>query len=351
MAGKLLSWFRDRINWAAAEGDWPDIVFSTRVRFARNLHGFPFPGRAARQSQAELRRRVLEAVKASRLFPRSREAALETLSPLEKRFLVERRHISHNLAAAAGAQAVVIASDETLSAMVNEEDHLRLQAILPGFSVEKCLELASSAETGLGAVLPYAYGSESGFLTACPTNTGTGLRVSCMVHLPALGRAGRLGPALESLSHLGVTARGMYGEGTYVLGDLYQISNSVCLGRSEEELAGSVRRVIRNLINFEIKAREDLLRPALRLKTEDAVHRARALLSGARLMSYEEFMQNASMARMGLAMGLRLGLDLDTLNQMTIQTQPAHLSARAGRELPPGRRDAARAEFVRSRLG
>ncbi len=351
MAGKLLSWFRDRINWASASGDWPDIVFSTRVRFARNLHGFPFPGRASRQSQAELRRRALEAIKASRLFPRAKEADLETLSPLEKRFLVERRHISHNLASAAGAQAVVIAADETLSVMVNEEDHLRLQAILPGFSADKCLELASSAETGLGELLPYAYGSEFGFLTACPTNTGTGMRVSCMVHLPALGRAGRLGAALESLSQLGVTSRGMYGEGTYVLGDFYQISNSVCLGRGEDEFAGNVRRVIRNLINFEIKAREDLLKPGLRVKTEDAVHRARALLSGARLMSYEEFMQNSSLARMGLAMGLRPGLDLDCLNQMTIQAQPAHLSVRAGRELSPESRDEARAGFVRSRLG
>jgi protein arginine kinase len=234
--------------------------------------------------------------------------------------------------------------------MVNEEDHLRLQALLPGFFVREALELASRAETEVGRLLPYAYSSEFGFLTACPTNAGTGMRVSCMVHLPALGRTGRLGCVFESLSRLGVTARGMYGGGTYVLGDFYQVSNSVCLGRGEEEFAESIRRGIRNLITFEIKARADLLVPGLRLKTADAVHRAHALLSGARLMSYEEFMQNVSLARMGLAMGFPLKPDFDTLNQLIIQAQPAHLSVRAGRQLSPEQRDEARASFVRSRV-
>jgi protein arginine kinase len=234
--------------------------------------------------------------------------------------------------------------------MVNEEDHLRLQCLCSGFAIEESFRSALKLDEALGRALPFAYGGKFGFLTACPTNTGTGMRVSCLAHLPALSRLGRMPQVLENLSHLGVTARGIYGEGTFVLGDFYQISNATCLGRSEEEFCQNIDRVIRNLIRQEIAAREALLKGPMKLKTEDAVYRALGLLRHARSLSYEEFMQNVSLARMGAAMGWNMGADFSTFNQMTLLMQPAHIQAAAGRALGPADRDAYRAEYTRKKL-
>lgn len=342
--------FRPYVTWANARGGWPDIIFSTRVRFARNLEGFPFPNRAEPRQLGEIRRLALAAVKETGLFSRGHFLKFEALSPLEKRFLVERHHVSHALAAAVLPAGAAVSNDEDLSAMVNEEDHLRLQCLSAGFSIEGTLSAALKLDEALGRALPFAFSPRFGFLTACPTNAGTGMRVSCLVHLPALSRLGRMPQVLENLSHLGVTARGIYGEGTMVLGDFYQISNATCLGRSEEDFCQNIDRVIRNLIRQEIAAREELLKGPLKVKTEDAVYRALGLLKYARTLSYEEFMQNVSLARMGAAMGWNMGLDFSTFNQVTLLMQPAHIQAAAGRELNPAERDAFRAEFLRKKL-
>ena len=348
--GEALKTFRPYVTWANARGAWPDMIFSTRVRFARNLEGFPFPDRAEPRQLAEIRRLALAAAKETGLFSRGHFLKLEALTQAEKRFLVERHHVSHALAAAVLPAGAVVSNDEDLSAMINEEDHLRLQCLSAGFSIDGTFAAALRLDEALGRALPFAYSSRFGFLTACPTNTGTGMRVSCLAHLPALSRLGRMPQVLENLSHLGVTARGIYGEGTMVLGDFYQISNATCLGRTEEEFRENIDRVIRNLIRQEIAAREALLKGQLKLRTEDAVYRALGLLRHARTLSYEEFMQNVSLVRMGAAMGWDMGLDFSTFNQLTLLMQPGHIQAAAGRELGPAERDAFRAELLRKKL-
>ncbi len=342
--------FRSHVTWANARGAWPDMVFSTRVRFARNLAGFPFPNRAEPRQLAETRRLALAAAKATGLFSRGHYIRTEALDQQEKRFLVERHHISHSLASSVLPSGAAISNDEDLSVMANEEDHLRLQCLSAGFAIEDAFRAALKLDELLGRELPFAYSGRFGFLTACPTNTGTGMRVSCQVHLPALSRLGRMPQVLENLSHLGVTARGIYGEGTFVLGDFYQISNATCLGRTEEEFCQNIDRVIRNLIRQEIAAREALLKAPVRLRTEDAVYRALGLLRHARRLSYEEFMQNVSLVRMGAAMGWNMGLDFSTFNQATLLMQPAHIQAAAGKPLGGDERDAFRAEYMRKKL-
>lgn len=347
---EALKGFRPNVTWANARGAWPDMIFSTRVRFARNLQGFPFPKRAEPRQLGEIRRLALSAVRGTGLFSRGHLLKMEALRPAEKRFLVERHHISHALAAAVLPAGAAVSNDEDLAVMINEEDHLRVQCLCAGFAIEESFRSAIKLDEALGAALPFAYSGNFGFLTACPTNTGTGMRVSCLAHLPALSRLGRMPGVLENLSHLGVTARGIYGEGTCVLGDFYQISNATCLGRAEEEFCQNIDRVIRNLIRQEIAAREVLLKGGLRLKTEDAVYRALGLLRHARTLSYEEFMQNISLVRMGAAMGWNMGLDFSTFNQVTLLMQPGHVQAAAGKELGPEARDAFRAEYLRSKL-
>ncbi len=343
--------FRPYVAWANAHGAWPDMIFSTRVRFARNLEGFPFPNRAEPRQLAEIRRLALAAARRTGLFSRGHYLKMEALSQFEKRFLVERHHVSLALASAVLPAGAAVSGDEDLSAMINEEDHLRLQCLNSGFAISEAFKSARKLDEALGGELPFACGARFGFLTACPTNTGTGMRVSCLSHLPALSRLGQMPQVLENLSHLGVTARGIYGEGTYVLGDFYQISNATCLGRTEEEFCGNIDRVIRNLIRQEIAAREALMKGRLKLKTEDAVFRALGLLKNARTLSYEEFMQNVSLARMGAAMGWDTGVDFTTFNQVTLLMQPAHIQAAAGRELNADERDAFRAEYLRKKLG
>ncbi|HOW88913.1 MAG TPA: hypothetical protein PL037_01420 [Elusimicrobiales bacterium] len=342
--------FRPCVTWANSGGKWPDMIFSTRVRLARNISGFEFPGRARPDALGRLRDGALEAARSTRLFTRGHYIRTAALTGPEKNFLIERHHISHGLAAAERAGAVVVNNDENLSVMINEEDHLRLQSVEAGFSIEAAFERVDRLDDELGRMLPYAFGEKFGFLTACPTNAGTGMRVSCLVHLPALSRSGQMPKLLENLSRLGMTARGIYGEGTCVIGDFFQISNAVSMGRSESELCDGLDRTVSNLMRLEITAREKLAAPRVRLKTEDGVFRAYGLLKNARTLSYGEFMQNISLVRMGVAMGYPIRTDFSTLNQFTLLMQPAHLEAMSGRRLEPEERDAARAEYIRKNL-
>jgi len=350
VASKITASFGPYVAWADPAGKWPDIVFSTRVRLARNLAGSAFPRHAQPGIRCRVRDAALKAARATRLFARGHFLKTAALSQAEKNFLIERHHISHNLVSGERAGAVVVNGDESLSVMINEDDHLRLQSVFAGFSIESAFDKVNKLDDELGRLLPYAFSGQFGFLTACPVNAGTGMRVSCLVHLPALCRSGQMPKLLESLSRLGVTARGVYGEGTCVLGDFYQLSNAACLGRSEAELCAGLARTIANLIRLETAAREELASAPLKLKTEDGVFRAYGLLKNARAISYGEFMQNVSLVRMGVAMGYPIRADLGALNQLTLLTQPAHLEAMAGRALKPEERGAARAEYVRKNL-
>jgi protein arginine kinase len=235
--------------------------------------------------------------------------------------------------------------------MVNEEDHIRLQSLAEGLAFEAAWKRADEIDTQLGERLPFAFDSEWGFCTRCPTNAGTGMRASCLLHLPALVINGDIEKILESLVAAGVTARGFYGERSKAFGDLFQISNSVSLGQSEREILESVQRAVEALAHHERQARAALLEPSRRAATEDLVFRAWGILRNARLISYDEAMLLLSRVRVGSQIGLALPVDPAVLNHLMLLTQPAHLQILSGRPLKTEERDHLRAELIRDKLG
>ena len=343
---QITDFFGPDIAWSGSGGENPEMIFSTRARFARNLAGFPFPRRSSAAALSGVRSLVFSAVKKSGFFPDAAGIKTESLSAFEKKFLAERHHIAHDMGCC-GPAGAVIARDESLCAAINDLDHIRVQSIVSGLAVEDACLAAKKIERAIGGLVPYAHSDKFGYLSACPCNAGTGLRVSCLVHLPALARLGRMPETLEGFSRSGVAAKGIAGAGTCVLGDFYQISNTSSLGAGEEQLAQEVSRIVKGLIIVEAAAREALFKCPEKNKTEDVVWRAYGALSYARTISYQEFMQHMSLVRLGTAMGCRTGLDIGRLNQLTLQMQPAHVQARASRALPPAERDILRAKLVR----
>ena len=339
------------LGWLDASGDYPDIVLSTRVRLARNLQGHAFGPRA----RVNDREAVLGRVRAvSDRVSRLRGASVIDLSGVDTRtrkLLLERRivsrdHLGDNGKGPARGTAVVLSSREPLSIMVNEEDHLRLQVLVSGLRLKEAWSQADRLDEELGQALPYAYHHEFGFLTSCPTNVGTGLRASVLVHLPGLVLTKEISKVLHGLGQVGLTFRGLYGEGSEVVGNFFQISNQTTLGKSEEDLVDHLDRIVRQVIHYENHARQVLLRDA-RAVTEDKIWRAYGLLRYARSLSFEELMNLLSGVRLGASLKLLQRLRVYTLNKLMIFTQPAHLEEAAGRDLPPAEGDAHRAAYVR----
>ena len=341
------------LHWLTATGDHAGIVLSSRIRLARNLAGFAFPTRA-REGE---RLRVLQQLRdAAPRVPSLRDAALvrvDECSPQERLLLHERHLVSRELAgldlgaSLPGAGAVFVSGEAGL--MVNEEDHLRLQVFKSGFDVPGALRAAGQADRELGAELPYAWHGEFGFLTACPTNTGTGMRASVLIHLPGLVLTQEIGKVLQGLQHMGLTYRGLYGEGSDVLGNFFQISNQTTLGRSEDELADQLVRVVQRVIEREEEARRVLLRDAGYI-IEDKLWRAYGTLRHARNLPADEAMNLLSGVRLAAGLNLVSGLSVYTLNKLLIFSQSAHLSQAAGRVLTEGEANLARARYVRQVL-
>lgn len=341
------------LQWLTASGEHAGIVLSSRIRLARNLAGYAFPTRA-REGE---RLRVLHQIRdVAPRVPSLRDATLvrvDECSPQERLLLYERHLVSRELAgldqvtAVRGAGAVFVSGDSGL--MVNEEDHLRLQVFRSGFDVAGALLMAERMDKELGAELPYAWHGEFGFLTACPTNTGTGMRASVLIHLPGLVLTQEIGKVLQGLQHMGLTYRGLYGEGSDVLGNFFQISNQTTLGRSEEELADQLVRVVRRVIEREEEARRVLLRDAGYI-IEDKLWRAYGTLRHARNLPADEAMNLLSGVRLAAGLNLVSGLSVYTLNKLLIFSQSAHLSHAAGRELTEGEANLARARYVRQVL-
>jgi protein arginine kinase len=264
---------------------------------------------------------------------------------LERR-LVTRDLLGHDEDGPARGTAVHLAGRQPLSVMVNEEDHLRVQSLLSGLRIEEAWRLVDRLDEELGRELPFAYHHEFGFLTSCPTNVGSGMRASVFMHLPGLVLTKEIGKVLQGLGQVGLTFRGLYGEGSEVVGNFFQVSNQTTLGKTEEDLVDHLDKVVRQVIQYELQARQVLLRDA-RGVTEDKIWRAYGLLRYARSLSFEELMNLLSGVRLGLSLKLLPGLRVYTLNKMMIFTQPAHLEEAAGRDLPPTESDAHRAAFVR----
>ena len=339
------------LAWLDASGEFADIVLSTRVRLARNLQGHAFGPRARLNDRTAVLDQVRNVSNRVELLRNGDIQELRELDPRPRRILLERRLASLDLMGDNGSPpapgtAVVLAADRPVSIMVNEEDHLRLQTLLSGLRLREAWNLLDSLDEELGEELPYAYHHEFGFLTSCPTNVGTGLRASVLMHLPALVLTKEIGKVLQGLSQVGLTFRGLYGEGSEVVGNFFQLSNQTTLGKSEEDLVDHLDRIVRQVIQYETHARQVLLRDAPSV-TEDKIWRAYGLLRYARSLSFEELMNLLSGVRLGASLKLLPGLRVYSLNKIMIFTQPAHLEEAAGRDLSPAESDAHRAALVR----
>ena len=336
--------------WLDNSGPLCDVVVSSRIRLARNLSGFTFNGRADDEERTELLRFVRQRVKATPFGPDLLYMDLEDLSSLERQLLSERHLISKRLAEGDGARGLALAHDESLAMMINEEDHLRIQVLASGLQLPDLYERINGLEDHLEEQLEYAFSPHYGYLTACPTNVGTGIRVSAMMHLPALKEADQMEKVFRAARDMRLAIRGLYGEGSDPVGDLYQVSNQTTLGKSEQQIIEEFTNfIVEPIIEYERRARDKLISQR-RAAMEDRILRALSILKAARLISSEESLYMLSFVRLGIYLGLIDHLRVDTINELFLLTQPAHLQSLCQRQLDPAQRDEVRAEFIRSRL-
>ena len=339
------------LGWLDASGDHAGIVLSTRIRLARNLQGHAFGPRARVKDRKAVLDQTRRAMAKVELLAGSTLLELPELDHQSRGMLLERRLASRELlgdvkTGPARATAVLLAAQDPLSVMVNEEDHFRLQGLVSGLRLKEAWNLVDRLDEELGQELPFAYHHEFGFLTSCPTNVGSGLRASVLVHLPGLVLTKEIAKVLQGLGQVGLTFRGLYGEGSEVVGNFFQLSNQTTLGKSEEELIEHLDKIVRQVIQYEDQARQVLLRDAPQV-TEDKIWRAYGLLRYARSLSFEELMNLLSGIRLGVGLKLLPELRVYTLNKLMIFTQAAHLEQAAGHDLPPSECDAHRAAYVR----
>lgn len=341
------------VGWLDASGKHSDVVLSTRVRLARNLDGFAFTGRARDGERLRVLSQVEAAVQEIGSLRGSHLLRVDQMAALDRLLLHERHLVSKELAGLdephpLRSGAAVVVGDQT-SLMVNEEDHLRLQAMRSGFALPETFTQIHELERELGSRLPFAYHREFGFLTACPTNVGTGMRASVLIHLPGLVLTKEIGKVLAGLQQMGLTYRGLYGEGSEVVGNFFQISNQTTLGRSEEELLDQLLRVVGHVVEREEEARRVLWRDAGYI-IEDKLWRAFGTLRYARNLTFEEAMNFLSGVRLAVGLKLIRGLSVYTLNKLLIFSQAAHLAYAEGRPLSESETCQARARYVRNAL-
>jgi protein arginine kinase len=339
------------LGWLDASGPESDIVLSTRVRVARNLQGNAFGPRARVNDREAVLGRLQSTVEKSEILAGAALWELAEVEPRTRRILLERRLVSQDLLGGGDGMpsrgtALLLSGRDPLTVMVNEEDHLRLQALVSGLRLQDAWGLVDRLDEELGEELPYAFHHEFGFLTSCPTNVGTGLRASVLIHLPGLVLTKEIGQVLRGLNQVGITFRGLYGEGSEVVGNFFQVSNQTTLGKTEEDLVDDLDKIVREVIKHERQARHVLLRDAGAV-TEDKIWRAFGLLRYARSLSFDEMINLMSGVRLGVGLKLLPDLRVYTLNKIMIYSQAAHLEQAAGRDLPPPECDAHRASFVR----
>src|SRR6266446_1549116 len=336
-------------EWLRGTGPESDIVISSRIRLARNLAAFPFTNRATAHQKGEIEALLRERIAKLELDPKLGYVTVPSLSPLDRQLLVERQLISRELASAEGPRGVALGPQETVSLMVNEEDHLRLQVMRSGFALDETWQQIDRVDDLLEQRVSYAFSDDFGYLTACPTNVGTGMRASVMLHLPALEHTKQIEKVFRALQKINLAVRGLYGEGSRASGHFYQISNQVTLGKSEQTLLNEIHGVIPQIIAYERQARQSWLRDN-RQGLHDKVSRAYGTLCSATMMTSEETMELLSFVRLGINLGLVDDLTIPTVNELFIHTQPAHLQKLMGSALDGEERNAARARYLRTRL-
>ena len=338
-------------KWMKDDGPQDDIILTSRIRIARNLEGIPFPMLETDSHSDHVVDLVSQAFQTEDVADLGPFELLQgkDMTDLDLNVLVEKHLISRDLAQQKDHAAVVLRDDEVISIMVNEEDHLRIQCIMPGLRLEEAWRLASAVDDGLERHLEYAFHEKYGYLTACPTNVGTGIRASVMMHLPGLVVSGQINRLLAAVSQVGLTVRGLYGEGSNAAGNLFQVSNQVTLGETEEEIIGNLTSVVNQLIDHERAARNALLTEN-REGLEDRICRSFGILAYARRMDSKETLQRLSDVRLGIDLGIIKGVSAGILKELMVMTQPAFLQKYYKQELSPGERDVRRAALIRERL-
>ncbi|MBH5320831.1 protein arginine kinase [Paenibacillus sp. GSMTC-2017] len=339
-------------DWMRGTGPDSDVVISSRVRVARNLRHQPFPMLATSQQATEVLDQLTEVARSGRLEPYGNfdTILLSELSELDKRVLVEKHLISPNLANDSRGGAVILSDNEAVSIMINEEDHLRIQCLYPGFQIGEAWALAGGIDDIYEEAADYAFDEKRGYLTTCPTNVGTGIRASVMMHLPALVLTNQINRILQAVTQVGLAVRGLYGEGSEALGNLFQISNQITLGKSEDEIIEDLHGVARQIIEHERAARKRLLDEP-RIRIEDRVRRSYGILSHAVIIDSKEAAQRLSDVRLGSDLGLLEDITPHVLNELLVMTQPGFLQQAFNEKMSPEQRDYRRAELIRGQLG
>lgn len=337
--------------WMRKDGPDHDIVLSSRIRLARNLTKYPFPMRAKKEELEEIVTFFQQNYE-HQSFQTHQDfdfILMEDLTPIEKLVLVEKHLISPHLAKNKYGSGVLMAKNEQVSVMINEEDHLRLQIYFPGLQLEKALEEAFLLDDWLEEEVNYAFEEEKGYLTSCPTNVGTGMRASVMMHLPALVLTKQINRLAPAINQLGFAVRGIFGEGSEALGNIFQISNQITLGTSEEEIVEDLQSVVHQLIEHERKARNRILERS-KITLEDQIFRSFGVLQHSRIIESKEAATCLSNVRLGIDLGVIKNVSRHILNELMTLTQPGFLQQYKKKELQAGERDVFRASLIRERL-
>ncbi|MBH0231743.1 protein arginine kinase [Halobacillus yeomjeoni] len=337
--------------WMKQDGPDSDIVLSSRIRLVRNFSNSPFPLIASEEKLNKILNFFRENFKGQSFKNYENFELLEMsdLQSIEKRVLVEKHLISPHLAEKSQQSATLISQNEQVSVMVNEEDHIRIQLYFPGFQLDKALEQASQLDDWLEERIDYAFDEKRGYLTTCPTNVGTGMRASVMMHLPALSITQQINRMTPAINQLGLVVRGIYGEGSEAVGNIYQISNQITLGKSEEDIVEDLHSVVKQLIDQERRAREALLQRS-GIQLEDRIFRSYGVLKHSRVIESKEAAKCLSDLRLGIDLGFIDHIPRTILNELMILTQPGFLQQYAKATLGPDERDIRRASLIRERL-
>jgi len=337
-------------EWLRGAGHLSEIVLSSRIRLARNLAEYPFLSTASSTERTEIYRRLADTISA---LPQERDALLidvDEADEVDRQVLVERHLVSQQQADSEGRRGVSISPDEKQALMINEEDHLRIQVMGSGLELYSLWSRVSRVDDALSERLAFAFNPELGYLTACPTNVGTGIRVSVMLHLPALRMTKEIDRVARATRDMRLAVRGMHGEGTDAAGDLYQLSNQTTLGKTEEEIIkGFSDQIVPKIVEYERKARESLVQTSPHL-LDDKIWRAYGVLSNARRLSSDETQTLLSPLRMGIGMERFDRFDISALNEMFLYSQPGHLQKMHGQSLCDEERDVVRADYLRRRI-
>ena len=331
------------------QGPHDRIVISSRVRLARNLRGAAFPGWAKKPERVKVFETIQPAVSSLIDMKDSFFEAMDNFTALDKQLLVERHLISREHAAKNVGSGLVLNRDETFCVMINEEDHLRMQALRPGLQLRQAWNAIDAFDSALEKKLDFAFDSELGYLTACPTNLGTGIRVSAMLHLPGCVLDEQINPIIQSVNKLGLAVRGLYGEGTEALGNVFQVSNQMTLGETEAVIVERLEKVLAQIIEHEQNARERLLEKKPKV-VFNHIGRAYGILANAHSISSKETMNLLSLLKLGVDMSLFPGVDRGLVDELFLTTQPAHLQKQLSDKLSAEERDLIRADMLRERL-